>query len=237
MLRSTLLLLLVVSPARSQATQAAFEVASIKPASQSADTFSLSGNRFTAHARLHDLMTRAFDLPYFQVVAPEWTTSTFFDVAATAALPITNDRLKPMLQSLLVSRFGMKVHHETREFSLEVIIIGKKGHHLQPASGDGPMERVRDGRRVTYRNATVSDLAALLSGGGPTTIDRTGLTGRFDFVLDWGSYVDPNDNSMRAFIQAMRDAIQRDLGLDFETRKLPIDVIVVDRVEKVPTEN
>jgi len=176
-----------------------FEVASIKPASQGAATFSISGNRFTAHARLHDLMVRAYGLPFFQVVAPDWTSSTFFDVTATAAAPVTDDQLKHMLQSLLISRFGMKVHHETHEFSLQVVIVGKQGHHLQPASSDGPMERVRDGRRVTYRNATVSDLAGLLSGGGPATVDRTGLAGRFNFVLDWGRYVDPNDDSMPAF--------------------------------------
>lgn len=237
MLRSALLLLLAFLPARSQDAQPAFEVASIKPAGQSAARFSLSGNRFTAHARLRDLMVRAYGLPSFQVIAPDWTSSAFFDVAATAAAPITNDQLKPMLQSLLVSRFGMKVHHETREFSLQVIIVGKKGHHLQPASDDGPMETVRDGRRVTYRNATVSDLAKLLSGGGLTTVDRTGLTGRFNFVLDWGRYVDPNDDSMPAFVQAMRDAIHTDLGLDFETRELPMDVVVIDHVEKSPTEN
>ena len=237
MLRSALLPLLVFLPARSQNAQPAFEVASIKPAGQSAAKFSLSGNRFTAHARLHDLMVRACGLPSFQVIAPDWTSSAFFDVAATAAAPITDDQLKPMLQSLLVSRFGMKVHHETREFSLQVIIVGKKGHHLQPASGDGPMKRVRDGRRVKYLNATVSDLAALLSGGGPPTVDRTGLIGRFNFVLDWGRYVDPNDDSTPALVQALRDAMQFDLGLDFETRKLPIDVIVIDHVEKSPTGN
>jgi uncharacterized protein (TIGR03435 family) len=237
MLRSTGLLLLAFLPARPQDAQPAFEVASIKPAGQSAAKFSLSGNRFTAHARLHDLMVRAYDLPSFQVIAPDWTSSAFFDVAAIAAAPITNDQLKPMLQSLLVSRFEMKVHHETREFSLQVIIVGKNGHRLQPASGDGPMERVRDGRRVTYRKATVSDLAGLLSGGGSTTVDRTGLTGRFNFVLDWGRYVDPSDDSMPALIQAMRDAIHTDLGLDFENRKLPMDVIVIDHVEKSPTGN
>ena len=234
---ATLLLLLACLPARPQDAQPAFEVASIKPAGQSAARFSLSGNRFTAHARLHDLMVRAYDLPSFQVIAPDWTSSAFFDVAAIAAAPVSNDQLKSMLQSLLVSRFGMKVHHETREFSLQVIIVSKNGHHLQPASGDGPMERMGDRRRITYRNATVSDLAALLSGGGSTTIDRTGLTGRFNFVLDWGRYADPNDNSMSALIQALRDAIHSDLGLDFETRKLPIDVIVIDHVEKIPTEN
>jgi uncharacterized protein (TIGR03435 family) len=182
-------------------------------------------------------MVRAYDLPSFQVIAPDWTSSTFFDVAAAAAAPITNDQLKPMLQRLLVSRFGMKVHHETREFAVQAIVVGKGGHHLQPSSGDGPVERARDGRRVIYRNATVSDLAALLSGGGQPTVDRTGLTGRFNFVVDWGRYIDPNDNSMPAFIQAMRDATHTELGLDFENRKLPMDVIVIDHVEKSPTEN
>ena len=84
-----------------------FEVASIKPASQGAATFSISGNRFTAHARLHDLMVRAYGLPFFQVVAPDLTSSTVFGVTATAAAPITDDQLKHMLQSLLISRFGM----------------------------------------------------------------------------------------------------------------------------------
>ena len=142
-----------------------------------------------------------------------------------------------MLQALLVSRFGMKVHHETREFAVEVIVVGKKGHHLQPASDDSPTETVRDGRRVTYRNATVSDLAALISGGGTATVDRTGLSGRFNLVLDWGRHVDPNDDSMAAFMQAIRDAIHTDLGLDFENKKLPLDVIVIDHLEKGPTEN
>jgi uncharacterized protein (TIGR03435 family) len=221
MLRSTLLLLVAFLPARSQDEQPAFEVASVKPASQSADKFSVSG----------DLVVRAYGLPDIQVDAPDWTSSAFFDVAAAASAPITDDQLRPMLLSLLVSRFGMKAHHETREFSLQVMIIGKKGHHLQPASGDGPMERVPDGRRLTYRNATLSELAELLR---PPTIDRTGLTGRFNFVIDWGRYLDPKDGSM---MQAMVDAIHSDLGLDFETRKLPLDVVVIDHVEKNPTAN
>jgi uncharacterized protein (TIGR03435 family) len=215
----------------------AFEVASVKPSNPSRSEYKLSGNRYAAHARLHDLMIHAFDLRPFQVIAPDWTSSSYFDVAATAAAPISNDQLKPMLIALLSDRFRMKYHHETRDFSLQVIVMGKQGHHLTPSTLEGPMQTERNGRKLTFKGATPGDLASLLSGGGPSTIDGTGLTGRYDFVLDWGRFVDPTSDDMSSFIQAMRDAMQKDLGLDIETKKVSLEVVIIDHVEKRPVEN
>jgi hypothetical protein len=71
------------------------------------------------------------------------------------------------------------------------------------AAGVGTVLRKRKWQdRASEAPALLSDLAGLLSGGGPATVDRTGLTGRFNFVLDWGRYVDPTDDSMPALVQA-----------------------------------
>jgi uncharacterized protein (TIGR03435 family) len=99
------------------------------------------------------------------------------------------------------------------------------------------MSNDRQHSRLEFQHANMADVAANLSSVGPATVDRTGITGRYDFSVPYGRFLDPADTSQAATFAAWREAILAALGLKLESKKLPMDVIVVDHCERAPTAN
>lgn len=197
---------------------------------------------------------------------PGWIASERFDVVAKAdgaARPgdalsdprqITREQyqsfqeqMRPKLQSLLADRFRLVVHRETREAPVYALVIGKSGAKLaREQNGFRGLTRVSKGRLAAH-GATLEMLANALSNElGRPVLDRTGMEGDFDFTLEWtpellaaavqpapGSDtlapLDPNGPSLFT-------AIQDQLGLRLESQKGPVEMIVIDRVER-PSEN
>ena len=183
---------------------------------------------------------------------PSWTKSERYDVEAKVdyedvpkwkALSLTQKSLA--LQPLLVKRFNLQFHHETRErptYSLVVAKNGPKLHKAQPGdtcpNGTGSPDGTgdRDGSTVTpgkivLKGSSLSLLANLLSSQGLShaVVDKTGLTGLYDITLRWS----PDDvGSSDASLPSLFTALQEQLGLKLEYDKNPIDVIVIDRIEK-----
>jgi uncharacterized protein (TIGR03435 family) len=110
---------------------------------------------------------------------------------------------------------------------------------LPPGRNARRMVRLSDGRfRQTGRMQTMADIVAMcqLELGRPV-IDRSGLTGVYDFNVDFMRVPDgasePADDAALPFLTAF----QSQLGLRLESRKVPVDVVVIDHIEKIPTEN
>jgi uncharacterized protein (TIGR03435 family) len=154
-----------------------------------------------------------------------------------------------MLQKLLAERFGLSFHRDKREASVYALTVTKNGRQLlAPSTGDpnGPPNLAMPARgRFRFRNATMLDLAGeLQSTLDRTVIDQTRIAGRFDFALDWT----PDDfqaarlSAFPAAQQLNREvpdlftAIQEQLGLKLESTRAPVEVIVIDHIEK-PSEN
>jgi len=144
-----------------------------------------------------------------------------------------------LLQSLLADRFKLSVHRETREESVYELLPLKSGSKLKAAVAPGP-PRLHNGRgQLSGQSADTGMLARMLSGRlGRVVIDKTGLTGSYDFELTWmpapgerddgaiaGSISDPEG-------PALFTGLQEQLGLHLRSAKGPVQHLVIDRVEK-----
>lgn len=229
-----------------------FEIASVKPANPSdpIDMVVSQGGRLTiTNFKLSQLIERAYGVEDFQIVGgPVWIRQDRYSIIATppdssqsrSFSPVRGRDLPPqeellMLQALLADRFHLKLHRETKDGTVYALVVSSKGQKLHPAKNPDDRPLVgsgfngdRDSPIVTYyisgQNVSMPFLAAKLAVflHRPVT-DRTGLTGSFDFKFD---YAEGNDN---VFLFA---ALQKELGLKLESKKGPIEILVIDHGEK-----
>jgi uncharacterized protein (TIGR03435 family) len=275
------------SPAESQAETTpamalVFEVASIKPDKYSSRMFKFgwySPETFTATgATLQILLREAYGVENNQISgAPNWADSKRYDIQAKADKSVAEElgkgsldqrtvKYQRMLQSLLVDRFKLTLHRETKELPVYELVIAKHGPKLEeakpgntypngiggPGSHSGPhVLQIRSGQLVGQA-LPMADLARLLTRPlGRTVLDKTGLTGDYDFKLQWT----PDENQLPMLEgteggpqgagsarppdstgPSMFTAIQEQLGLKLESKKGPVEVLVIDHVEE-PSEN
>jgi uncharacterized protein (TIGR03435 family) len=242
--------------AQTPATPKTFEVATVKLTDPNfggiliqfpGGTLSLRG--FT----VKDIIGFAYDLDNRQIMnVPKALESERFDVVGKADKPLTpgtpSAEVKQMVQALLTERFQLKFHRETRDIPVYVLTVAKGGHKMKARTdGDGgaPTSLLFRGANVPGRNASVS----MLAGGlqklvlDRPVIDKTGLTGNFDFDLAWrpdGTQFGGRGGTLPAAADQDRadifTAIQEQLGLKLEATRGPGEVVVVDAVEK-PSEN
>jgi uncharacterized protein (TIGR03435 family) len=251
-LRKLLFLLFVVVslPAHSQTLIPAFEVATIKPTGPSSDGHTHinypAGDRFSAsNITLLALMQWAYGMPEKQILdGPSWLGSTRFDIQATAdtgqgdrfkGLTGEQDRdlKRRMVQALLVDRFQLKLHQETRTLPAYDLVLAKGGSKLQPSKSNG--KSIGVGRtHFNGEGLTMTGIAEELSLiAGRVVVDKTNLAGRYDLKLDWTADDAPaTDNSGPSLFTA----IQEQLGLKLEPAKEPLPVLVIDNVAQ-PTAN
>jgi uncharacterized protein (TIGR03435 family) len=214
---------------------------------------------------LANFLAVAYNVRSYQIAGPEWMDSAAFDVAATMSTDATTQEFHLMLQRLLAERFKLTLHHEQRESAAYSLVVGKGGPKMKESAeaqpAPGKMQRDEDGfpvfpgMRDTYTTSnagrmrihaigeTMARFAMLLSGQlrRPVT-DATGLNGKYDFVVTYapagleaspgGAPAIPDAGAGLDLIGAMRQ-----IGLNLEQKREPIDIIVIDHLEKVPTEN
>ena len=232
-----------------------FEVASVKPSAPatSCSMQRMPGGRFIAsHCTVMNLINYAFEMPEQQVSdAPAWLTSERFDISA---LPKPGSNPEPtanlheteaMLQVLFEERFALKVHHTPQERPIYALVVAKGGPKFAANSGD-EFKIVRQGRRqIRFQKATMAMVARALSGPYHSdeldrpVMDRTALTGEFDFTLEWA----PGFTSRGQAFRSSQDlggpsvftAIQQ-LGLRLQAEKGPVDTLVIEHVGR-PSEN
>ena len=253
-----LLILLAIESARAQST---FDVASVKrKRSGSADMRfdTLQGGRFTvANAPALELIRFAYRLQDFQIVgAPGWTRSERFDIAAKLPDGVGIGPQGPgapagptqlMLRTLLMERFRLKAHVEQRELPAYALVMAradrKPGVELKPATIDCE-GIIAAGQRILLRrpcglrsrpgtltggSVPMSSLVSALTAPiGRMVIDRTGLTGRWDFTLTFAA--DPTRADADA--PSLPTAVVEQLGLRLESTRAPIDVLIVDGIDR-----
>jgi bla regulator protein blaR1 len=183
---------------------------------------------------------------------PSWTKSERYDIEAKVdnddvakwkALSLPQKSLA--LQPLLLTRFNLQFHHETRERPTYSLVVAKNGPKLRKAqhietnpsgtsspdgTGDTDKSMVTPGK-IVLKGSSLSLLASVLSSQGlsHTVVDKTGLTELYDITLRWS----PDDvGSSDASLPSLFTALQEQLGLKLEYNKNPIDVIVIDHIER-----
>src|SRR5262249_21573554 len=152
-------------------------------------------------------------------------------------------QLMPMLQTLLIERFQLATHRETKMSQQYVLVVGKHGPRLDKADPEAHGANTRTTRgHMEATNASMSALAGSLERVlGMPVINQTGLEGRFNVKLDWApDSIQPGGMSPGASAEndagpSIFTAIQQ-LGLKLESVKAPLEILVIDRAEK-PTEN
>ncbi len=213
------------------------------------------GQLVCMHCSLERLIGVAYEKSPRAITVLDWMYYELYDLIAKIPPGSTVHEVHLMLQQLLDERFHLAVHHVSRELPGLVMTIGKRPLKLQalvrgdPASatvpqGPAPYEYLEDCLlKVDAKGNTMSELAELLSREmNSPVVDKTGLEGRYHFSLAWfpSPRMASEGRCAPRHIIAGRDpldAIQKQLGLKVESRKLPGDAVVVDSALKVPTEN
>jgi uncharacterized protein (TIGR03435 family) len=176
----------------------------------------------------------------FQVTGPDWLGSERFDIVAKAAAPSTEDQLRAMMRTLLGDRFKLALHQTTKEMQAYVLVIAKGGSKLveSTSEGESQIEPDRNKMQITILRTPISQLTDLLYNVLRTPmVDETGLKGRYDLNVNVAKYAAMSADGAPDPIGLIQTALEEELGLKMESRKMPIDLFVVDRVEKSATEN
>jgi uncharacterized protein (TIGR03435 family) len=238
------------------------------------------------HIPMLDLLNIAFDVRSDQIKGPAWLldfgSRKFYSITATMPPDTTKEQFRQMLQNLLIERFHLVFHHETRNFPGYALVVDKGGPKLkevkptQTADPDQDPDLIRkligphgaDGfpnltgpltftrmlgeghKRTRYQEQTMAKFASELgfaigSSQGksvaPRVVDKTSLTGTYNFILEYYGDAGPelpaaaSDPAGGPNIFA---AIQKQLGLRLDkTLDIPLDLVIIESVDKVPTEN
>jgi uncharacterized protein (TIGR03435 family) len=214
----------------------AFEAATIKPSKSQpgrSATHTRTGMVVLTGKTLKGLICSAYDVKDFQVSGgPKWMDDDRYDVNAKAEGAATGKQLDAMLQTLLADRFQLAIHREQKVGPAYALVLVKSGLKIKPVEGN-PGTNSKGGKgQLTVTGMPMPEFADLLARELKTpVVDFTATPGAFDFKLEWSLEGDANDAQSALFA-----ALQSQLGLKLESRKLPVDLIVVDRAEK-PSEN
>ena len=210
------------------------------------------------------LMRVAFDIQTYQIVAPDWIGTVTFELKAKVPPHTSHADFQLMLQSLLAERFKFAFHREHKDMTVIDLTVAKTGAKLRDTTApdhDGPLEMpevrvdrngypnvpkgcrgcmmVIDGKgRFASEQTSMEEFAKMLSLRLNTLVfDKTGLAGRYDIDVTYARPA-PGDGALSADLGLpLPDAIETQLGLKFESRKEPVEMIVVDHAEKSPTGN
>jgi uncharacterized protein (TIGR03435 family) len=166
---------------------------------------------------------------------PDWMESQAYDVSAKVEgdRQLTLEQMRPMLQRLLEQRFHLVFHRETKLTSGFELIAAKGGPKLQPSKDDSKPSAQMLPNRLDATHMDIAHFAGILAHrADQPAVDKTGLTGIYDFKLSYAPANDPNSNLPDFFT-----ALQEQLGLKLESRKVPVEFLVIDHVDKIPTEN
>lgn len=247
MTRRILMVAAAVAVCVSVAGAAEFEAASLRSSTAGGGrgAMKMDSTRLTyTNVSVRECIMSAWNVKDYQIDGPDWLRNDRYDLAATADAPAEEDALKGMLQALLLERFHMQVHLETRELPVYAMVVSKGGAKLKDAAAPGRPAIRMNGGGVVFTSVTIADLIDLMTRAHLAELDRpvvddTGLTGRYDVTVNlFGTQEEMTSAlSKRDFGSSIFTLIQEQLGLKLEPKKLPLRMVVVDQAERTPSEN
>jgi uncharacterized protein (TIGR03435 family) len=233
-----------------------FDVATVRENRKGEDRWRLGppqhGSISIDNLQLHRIIASSFQIQDTRIFGPDWLNSTRYDIAAKGPDPtMTNPEVWEMMRSLLAERFHLKYHVESRQLPLYVLAVAKGGPKLRNPE-DGPCaEKIKAGENC----ASIGPIAPFAAGITNTTIgalisalarsiqdrpivDKTGLTGKYDAIVRWmPPNMKPEDLAnvppdQRPDDVPLTTALEQQLGLKLTAERGPIDVLMVDSIEK-----
>jgi uncharacterized protein (TIGR03435 family) len=234
-----------------------FEVASVKPANLTFLQLSphRSGGLLRWSTMLNLVIEYAYHLQTWQIAGYPSTSNDLFAFEATTSPDATDDQVRLMFQSLLADRFKLAVHRETKQQDGWALTLGKSGLKIKEAKDsdppppmpewfgkfeakalDGQVMATMEGKGVgalTGRRVSMAQLAASLQRVQRAFVhDETDVSGKYYFGIKFAPDNGPADPDLPPLMVAIQE-----LGLRLEKRRGAVDVLVIDHVEKAPTEN
>ncbi len=237
--------------AQTTPADARFAVASVKmlPAAPRGagpgQSVTVNPGSFIAHgASLRSIVTWAYDVRIYQISCPSWmgtpgTHGEFprYEISAKASDAAPVAQMKLMMRNLLADRFHLALHRETKETQVLEVILVKRQPELQEsgnAAADGAVSQ--KGMSYAWRRTSMPEFCEFLSQPfGVPVVDKTGLSGNFDFGVDLAR--GGTGPSALDWMDAFQRAMLAQLGLKLERGKAPIEMLVVDRADMTPSEN
>ena len=237
-----------------------------KTSSRPATTVGFAGGRYTlVNGTVAQLIRTAYPAPINDLVgAPAWVMSERYDVTAVAAGNPSRDALAPMVRAMLAERFKLAAHYETQERDTYSLVLarpdGRLGPDIRlttldcdavaaanlagrtpegppPANGAPPCGLMAGGGTVRIGGMPMTTVARTLSGAaGRVIIDKTGLAGNYELTLRYAGQVVNGAERPAEELPSIFTAVQEQLGLKLEADRAPLQLVVVDRVER-PTED
>lgn len=236
----------------------AYDVVSIKPNKSLSHSIHVSthdGIYMASNVNLKMLIESAYDLKTDAQLSglPGWAESASFDIEAKEdpADVVAMEKATPaehrehslgLMRSLLVERFHLAIHHETKTLATYSLIVAKGGVKFKESDPNDPHSGHTgiQNQKMTATGITMDDLSSTLSHQlEREVINKTELKGKFDINLIWSredAPVESKDTTGVDSAPSMFTAVQEQLGLKLESTKSPVDTIVVDHVEQ-PSEN
>jgi len=242
---------LTLVPGQSPATPA-FEAAAIKlnNSGRTGGGISLYPARVKiVNSSLKFCVQVAWNVKDFQVSGGAgWMDTERYDIDAVAANAFTREESRTMLQALLTDRFSLAIHRETQDRAGYALVAARNGSKLPPPVEDPSItfSRTPSGdTTLKAPNVSMTQLASALSTAlGAIVVDRTGIDGQFDASLQWTPDPALQPRIMKSGEPApppppdaapgpsLFTALQEKLGLKLESRKVPVEVIVLDRANR-----
>lgn len=170
---------------------------------------------------------------------PDGMRTEPYDIEAKAERPSSRAQMTLMLRNLLEDRFKLVVRRETKELNARVLVIAKGGAKLDENQDGGDLAITKiNGNKTQYHNMPMSLFANVLAGADDTIVDQTGLKGSYDFTLDY--YRGPGGKGVEegrepapdANGPSLETALREQLGLRLESRKGPVEVLVIEHIER-----
>ncbi len=154
-----------------------------------------------------------------------------------------------MLQTLLEERFHFASHRETRDSDAIVLAVPKRGHKMTASAKSAASSRSDPVQGTVIEGVTLAEFCENMSHDRNSipVVDRTGLTGRFDFSFNKEKYLDllraramadqGRTSEAELYAGLVQDLISGELGLQADLRRAPVEFVVIDHADQKPTEN
>ena len=244
MLRSLLLASAILARLNGQS----FDVASVRPHAPDNEVFHVrlpNGGHFAAvGAPVKLLVMIAYGVQESQIAGgPSWFASEKWDIEAKCEdVRHSADETSQMLRNLLEERFSLRVHRDTEQRPVYVLTVAKGGPKFKPSEKNTTNIRPT-ANSFSVQRGNISVVTGLLATSlGRPVLDRTGLTGLYDFFVQWDDApvrqggvpgtAPPPDDSPGSDRGSIFTAVQDQLGLRLELQRAPVEVIVVDGMDR-----
>ena len=232
-----------------------FEVASVKIHKGEGGTTRVvepGGLRYL-NITLGEFIIISYGVKRHQIAGPDWVvnsaSSDRYDIVAKAGGTVPRDQVPRLIGPLLTERFKLQFHRETRVLPAYALTVLKGGPKFDKGNG-GESSASPDGKGgISYKNYSMSALATALSlmpAVGHAVLERTGLSGKYNFALSLldappEASIDESKTSPGADGDPVSSPIlsnlQLQLGLKLQAVKAPIEMFIIDHIERTPTED